>query len=48
LPLVIGGLGHRALCHPAKAIYDVSTDPVSVPDWLKPPNADQIWLKRKP
>ncbi|MBP2447020.1 DUF1499 domain-containing protein [Rhizobium leguminosarum] len=29
-------------------IYDVSTDPVSVPDWLKPPKADQIWLKRNP
>ncbi|WP_049735341.1 DUF1499 domain-containing protein [Rhizobium ecuadorense] len=29
-------------------IYDVSTDPVSVPDWLSPPHADQIWLKRNP
>ncbi|NEJ74851.1 DUF1499 domain-containing protein [Rhizobium phaseoli] len=29
-------------------IYDVSTDPVSVPDWLSPPKADQIWLKRNP
>ncbi|RFB97282.1 hypothetical protein B5K11_05115 [Rhizobium leguminosarum bv. trifolii] len=29
-------------------IYDVSTDPVSVPDWLSAPNADQIWLKRNP
>lgn len=27
-------------------IYDVSTDPVSVPDWLSPPHSDQIWLKR--
>ncbi|ANM09533.1 MULTISPECIES: DUF1499 domain-containing protein [unclassified Rhizobium] len=29
-------------------IYDVSTDPVSVPDWLSAQNADQIWLKRNP
>ncbi|EJT06577.1 DUF1499 domain-containing protein [Rhizobium sp. CCGE 510] len=29
-------------------IYDVSTDPVSVPDWLSPPKSDQIWLKRNP
>ncbi|PCD69891.1 DUF1499 domain-containing protein [Rhizobium phaseoli] len=27
-------------------IYDVSTDPVSAPDWLSTPKADQIWLKR--
>lgn len=27
-------------------IYDVSTDPVSAPDWLSPPYSDQIWLKR--
>ncbi|MGO8069764.1 DUF1499 domain-containing protein [Rhizobium leguminosarum] len=27
-------------------IYDVSTDPVSAPDWLSPPHSDQIWLKR--
>lgn len=27
-------------------IYDVSTDPISVPDWLSTPKADQIWLKR--
>ncbi|MGO7924543.1 DUF1499 domain-containing protein [Rhizobium ruizarguesonis] len=29
-------------------IYDVSTDPVSAPDWLSPPHSDQIWLKRNP
>ncbi|MBY5816624.1 DUF1499 domain-containing protein [Rhizobium leguminosarum] len=28
-------------------IYDVSTDPVSAPDWLSYPYFDQIWLKRK-
>ncbi|ACI53963.1 conserved hypothetical protein [Rhizobium leguminosarum bv. trifolii WSM2304] len=27
-------------------IYDVSTDPVSAPDWLSTPKSDQIWLKR--
>ncbi|QIO52959.1 DUF1499 domain-containing protein [Rhizobium leguminosarum bv. trifolii] len=27
-------------------IYDVSTDPVTAPDWLSPPHSDQIWLKR--
>ncbi|NKL57780.1 DUF1499 domain-containing protein [Rhizobium leguminosarum] len=27
-------------------IHDVSTDPVSAPDWLSPPHSDQIWLKR--
>jgi hypothetical protein len=47
LPLVIGGLAaERYLTMPA--IYDVSTDPVSAPQWLKPPSADQIWLKRDP
>lgn len=30
------------------AIYDVSTDPASAPDWLSPPKSDQIWLKRNP
>ncbi|WP_426124984.1 DUF1499 domain-containing protein [Pararhizobium sp. PWRC1-1] len=28
------------------AIYDVSTDPVTPPPWIKPPNAPQGWLKR--
>ncbi|NKL87323.1 DUF1499 domain-containing protein [Rhizobium leguminosarum] len=28
-------------------IYDVSTDPVTAPDWLSYPYFDQIWLKRK-
>ncbi|MBY3225878.1 DUF1499 domain-containing protein [Rhizobium laguerreae] len=28
-------------------IYDVSTDPVTAPDWLSQPYFDQIWLKRK-
>ncbi len=47
LPLVIGGLAtERYVTLPR--LYDVSTDPVSVPDWLKAPNADQIWLKRTP
>jgi hypothetical protein len=46
LPLAIGALAaERYFAMPA--IYDVSTDVVSVPEWLKPPNADQIWLKRK-
>jgi hypothetical protein len=47
LPLVIGGLAvERYFSMPV--IYDVSTDPVSAPDWLKAPGADQIWLKRAP
>jgi hypothetical protein len=45
LPLVVGGLaGERYFTLPA--IYDVSTDLVSAPDWLSTPKADQIWLKR--
>ncbi|MBY5358827.1 DUF1499 domain-containing protein [Rhizobium leguminosarum] len=28
-------------------IYDVSTDPVSAPDWLSQPYFNQIWLKRR-
>ncbi|MCV9943940.1 MULTISPECIES: DUF1499 domain-containing protein [unclassified Rhizobium] len=28
-------------------IYDVSTDPVTAPDWLSQPYSDQIWLKRQ-
>ncbi|MBD9448912.1 DUF1499 domain-containing protein [Rhizobium sp. RHZ01] len=47
LPLAIGGIAaERYFALPA--IYDVSTDIVSAPDWLKTPNADQIWLKREP
>jgi hypothetical protein len=45
LPLVLGGLAlERYFALPA--IYDVSTDLVSEPEWLKPPKADQIWLPR--
>ncbi|ARO22864.1 DUF1499 domain-containing protein [Rhizobium sp. S9] len=44
-PLGIGAFAaERYLTLPD--IYDVSTDPVSEPDWLSPPKADQIWLKR--
>ncbi|EJC82944.1 Protein of unknown function (DUF1499) [Rhizobium leguminosarum bv. trifolii WSM2297] len=44
-PLAIGAFAtERYLTLPA--IYDVSTDPVSAPDWLSAPKADQIWLKR--
>jgi hypothetical protein len=47
LPLAIGGLAsERYFTLPA--IYDVSTDLASPPQWLKAPNADQIWLKRNP
>ncbi|WP_028747844.1 DUF1499 domain-containing protein [Rhizobium mesoamericanum] len=47
LPLAIGGIAaERYFTLPS--IYDVSTDLVSAPDWLKTPNADQIWLKRQP
>ncbi|UWM76359.1 DUF1499 domain-containing protein [Rhizobium sp. WSM4643] len=28
-------------------IYDVSTDPVSAPDWLSQPYFNQIWLQRR-
>jgi hypothetical protein len=45
LPLSIAGFAaERYVMLPA--IYDVSTDPVSPPDWLSPPVADQIWLPR--
>ncbi|WP_426236789.1 DUF1499 domain-containing protein [Pararhizobium sp. DWP1-1-3] len=30
------------------AIYDVSTDTVTPPPWIKPPDAAQGWLKRSP
>ncbi len=30
------------------AIYDVTTDTASAPDWLSTPQADQIWLPREP
>ncbi|MDR9808068.1 DUF1499 domain-containing protein [Rhizobium hidalgonense] len=44
-PLGIGAMAtERYLTLPD--IYDVSTDPVSAPDWLSAPKADQIWLKR--
>lgn len=46
-PLGIGAMAtERYMTLPD--IYDVSTDPVSVPDWLSAPKADQIWLKRNP
>ncbi|MBX5152607.1 DUF1499 domain-containing protein [Rhizobium lentis] len=46
-PLGIGAVAaERYISLPA--IYDVSTDPVSAPDWLSPPKSDQIWLKRNP
>ncbi|MCJ9697463.1 DUF1499 domain-containing protein, partial [Rhizobium sp. PRIMUS64] len=42
------GLGAYATEHylTLPDIYDVSTDPVSAPDWLSPRYSDQIWLKR--
>ncbi|ULR43210.1 DUF1499 domain-containing protein [Rhizobium sp. K102] len=44
-PLSIGALAaERYMTLPD--IYDVSTDPVTAPDWLSTPKADQIWLKR--
>lgn len=44
-PLAFGGLAaERYFTLPA--IYDVSTDLVSAPEWLSPPHADQIWMKR--
>lgn len=47
LPLSIAGFAaERYFMLPA--IYDVSTDPVSPPDWLAPPVVDQIWLSRAP
>lgn len=46
-PLGIGAVAaERYIGLPA--IYDVSTDPVSAPEWLSPPKSDQIWLKRNP
>ncbi|MBY3186665.1 DUF1499 domain-containing protein [Rhizobium laguerreae] len=45
-PLALGAYAtERYLTLPD--IYDVSTDPVSAPDWLSYPYFDQIWLKRK-
>ncbi|MBY5745904.1 DUF1499 domain-containing protein [Rhizobium leguminosarum] len=45
-PLALGAYAtERHLTLPD--IYDVSTDPVSAPDWLSYPYFDQIWLKRK-
>lgn len=45
LPLVVGGLAaERYFALPA--LYEVSTDISTPPAWLKPPNADQMWLKR--
>jgi hypothetical protein len=47
LPLGFGGfIAERYFTLPA--IYDVSTDVVSAPDWLSSPHADQIWMKRNP
>jgi hypothetical protein len=44
-PLALGGLAaERYFTLPP--IYDVSTDLVSAPEWLAPPHADQIWMKR--
>ncbi|WP_411196174.1 DUF1499 domain-containing protein [Rhizobium sp.] len=44
-PLGLGALAaERYMTLPD--IHDVSTDPASAPDWLSPPHADQIWLKR--
>ncbi|MBY5870191.1 DUF1499 domain-containing protein [Rhizobium leguminosarum] len=45
-PLALGAYAtERYLTLPD--IYDVSTDPVTAPDWLSYPYFDQIWLKRK-
>ncbi|MBY3040017.1 DUF1499 domain-containing protein [Rhizobium laguerreae] len=45
-PLAVGAYAtERYLTLPD--IYDVSTDPVTAPDWLSYPYFDQIWLKRK-
>lgn len=45
IPLGVAGLGGYAyLTKPA--IYDVSTDTVTPPDWIERPAADQGWLPR--
>lgn len=28
------------------AVYDISTDPIDVPDWIAAPEADQVWMTR--
>lgn len=45
LPLALGALAaERYFALPA--LYEVSTDVATPPAWLKPPNADQMWLTR--
>ncbi|MBY5444529.1 DUF1499 domain-containing protein [Rhizobium leguminosarum] len=45
-PLAVGAYAtERYMALPD--IYDVSTDPVSAPDWLSQPYFNQIWLKRR-
>ncbi|WP_075290091.1 DUF1499 domain-containing protein [Pararhizobium arenae] len=45
VPLAAVGLGaERYFQRPA--IYDISTDTVTAPDWIEPPKADQGWLRR--
>jgi hypothetical protein len=47
LPLALFAIGaERYVTLPA--IYEVSTDLSNPPQWLRPPQADQIWLPRKP
>ncbi len=47
LPLIVGGLAAERY-YSLPALYEVSTDIETPPAWLKPPNADQMWLKRSP
>jgi hypothetical protein len=47
VPLAAAGYG-LAEYFSKPAIYDVSTDTVTPPPWIKPPSAAQGWLKRSP
>ena len=47
VPLAAAGYG-LAEYFSKPAIYDVSTDTVTPPPWIKPPHAEQGWLKRSP
>lgn len=46
MPLLVVGFG--AYTYFAKpAIYDISTDTVTPPDWIEPARADQGWLRQR-
>ncbi|AFL49256.1 hypothetical protein ABIE78_004977 [Sinorhizobium fredii] len=47
--LPLGFFGYGAVQYLARpAIYDVSTDTVTPPPWIKTPVAEESWIKRRP